>query len=249
MRTSKVGALEVRLVGGTDGQGGGTGPLVVFFHGYGAPGDDLVALHGALNVTPDTRFAFPAAPIALGGSFELHTFGFGAPRAWWPIDIEELERALATGSAREMRTQVPDGLAEARAMVATTLELLVAELRPSHLVIGGFSQGAMLAMDVALETDRALDAVVLFSGTYLAERLWKPAMPKRAGLPVLLTHGTHDPLLPHALAEALAHDLVEAGVRAELVTFRGQHQIPPVALAKCEALLRAVTQPKGGAVP
>jgi phospholipase/carboxylesterase len=44
MRVDKLGGLTVRLTGGTDGKGGGNGPLVVLLHGFGAPGDDLVPL-------------------------------------------------------------------------------------------------------------------------------------------------------------------------------------------------------------
>ena len=61
MRKIRMGGLELRLTGGTDGDGGGPGALVVLFHGYGAPGDDLVALGGALDAPPGTRFAFPEA--------------------------------------------------------------------------------------------------------------------------------------------------------------------------------------------
>ena len=44
MRVDKLGGLTVRLTGGVDGKGGGAGPLVVLLHGFGAPGDDLVAV-------------------------------------------------------------------------------------------------------------------------------------------------------------------------------------------------------------
>ena len=46
MRIAQFGGLTVRLTGGTDGKGGGNGPIVVLLHGFGAPGDDLVPLVG-----------------------------------------------------------------------------------------------------------------------------------------------------------------------------------------------------------
>lgn len=241
MKTRRLGALDARVVGGSDREGGGEGPVVVLFHGYGAPGDDLVGLYRGLDVDRSVRFVFPEAPHALQGGFDFSAFGMGAPRAWWHIDLLALEEAIATGQHRDLTREVPDGLADARERASSMLDAISHELSPSHLVLGGFSQGAMLATSLALETDRPLDALVCFSGTYLCEDVWKPRMSRRAGLPVLLTHGTHDPLLPHALAERLAADMKEAGLSAELVSFRGQHQIPPIALSRFEALLRAVT--------
>jgi phospholipase/carboxylesterase len=241
MKLVKLGPLDVRLAGGSDREGGGTGPLVVLFHGYGAPGDDIAGLYRGLDVDRAIRFAFPAAPHLLQGGFDFSAFGMGAPRAWWHIDIAALEEALATGQHRDLTRSIPEGLPEARAMACETLDALEKALGPSHVILGGFSQGAMLATSITLETDRKVDGLVAFSGTYLAEDTWKPLMSKRAGLRAVVTHGTHDPLLPFPLAQKLASDLTEAGVRANFVPFRGQHQIPPVALGAFEALVREVS--------
>lgn len=241
MKTRRLGALDARVVGGSDREGGGEGPVVVLFHGYGAPGDDLVGLYRGLDVDRAVRFVFPEAPHALQGGFDFSAFGMGAPRAWWHIDLMALEEAIATGRHRDLTREVPEGLADARERASAMLDAIGTELSPSHLVLGGFSQGAMLATSLTLETERPIDGLVCFSGTYLCEDVWRPRMAARAGLPVLLTHGTHDPLLPHALAERLCADMKEAGVAAELVSFRGQHQIPPVALGRFERFLREVT--------
>lgn len=238
MKHTSLGPLDVVLAGGVDGDGGGEGPVVVLFHGYGAPGDDLVGLHRGLSVPREVRFVYPAAPLQLAGAIDLSAFGAGAPRAWWPIDLEALERALATGEPRGLGDTIPEGLPEAREAVSSMLDALERELSPSALVVGGFSQGAMLATSIALETSRPLAGLVVFSGTYLAPPVWRPKMASRAGLRALVTHGTHDPLLPFALSEALATDLTEAGLEVAFVRFRGQHQIPPVALSAFETLLR-----------
>ena len=80
MRMDTLGGLTVRLTGGTDGKGGGNGPLVVLLHGFGAPGDDLVPLSEYLDAPTGTRFLFPEAPISI-------PMGFGDSRAWWMIDM------------------------------------------------------------------------------------------------------------------------------------------------------------------
>src|SRR6185436_178336 len=92
MRVERIGELTVRITGGVDREGGGTGPLVVLLHGYGAPGTDLVGLWRELRVPREVRFAFPEAPLAL----DLGMPGFEG-RAWWNLDLPELERAFATG--------------------------------------------------------------------------------------------------------------------------------------------------------
>ena len=53
MREEQVGGLRTRIAGGTDGKGGGRGPLVLLLHGFGAPGDDLVPLADAVNTMAD----------------------------------------------------------------------------------------------------------------------------------------------------------------------------------------------------
>ena len=232
MRTETWGGLTARVVGGDDGQGGGHGPLVVLLHGFGAPGWDLVPLAGELGAPRGARFVFPAAPL----SFSM---GFGESRAWWMIDMVALERAIATGALRDLSRDVPAGLAEARAQLEAFLDEATAALgaSPERVVLGGFSQGAMLATDVALRSDRALGGLVLFSGTLLCEHEWVPRMHARAGLRVVQAHGRQDPLLPFSLAERLRDHLTAAGLQVDFVPFAGGHEIPRPALARAGALL------------
>jgi phospholipase/carboxylesterase len=218
MRQVELGGLTVRLAGGSDREGGGDGPLVVLFHGFGAPGDDLVPLWRQLRAPPGTRFAFPEAPLALDEQF-------GAGRAWWMIDWAKLERAIATGETRDLSEEVPEGLAEARARAGEMLDELARLSSGAPTVIGGFSQGAMLACDLTLRSERPLAGLVLMSSTLLAAKEWSLLMPKRAGLPVLLSHGRSDPLLPYALAERLRDLLSEAGLGVRFVPFNGGHGI------------------------
>jgi phospholipase/carboxylesterase len=221
---TQFGGLDVVLTGGTDRQGGGRGPLVVLLHGFGAPGDDLVSLHRVLAVPPGTRFAFPAAPVELGA------FGYGDARAWWMIDMMKLQSAMARGDVRDLTKDVPEGLSSARLLVDAMLDELTEKLGPSHVVLGGFSQGAMLSADVTLRSTRPLAGLVLLSGTMIAEAEWKPLMAKRAGLPVFQSHGQSDAMLPFSIAERLSKELGTAGLKTRFVPFRGGHEIPPPVL-------------------
>ncbi len=231
MRTITLGPLTVHLTGGTDREGGGDGPLVVLLHGFGAPGTDLVPLWRELGAPPGTRFAFPEAPLAL----DAH----GDARAWWMIDLEKLEAALAGGELRDLTRDVPEGLADARGRVSAMLD----ELDAPQIVLGGFSQGAMLALDVALHSERRLAGLALMSGTLLAEHAWIPLMPKRAGLRVVQSHGRLDPLLPFSIAERLQRELTAAGLEVTFIPFNGGHEIPGSVIDALDGLLSATLAP------
>lgn len=233
MRTETLGSLRCVLAGGDDREGGGEGPVIVLLHGFGAPGTDLVSLYRVLDVPRGTRFVFPAAPLELA-----YAYGMGDSRAWWMIDMVALDAAIRSGTFRDLGKEIPEGLPEAREAVLGMLDAIEQRMRPSALMLGGFSQGAMLSLDVALHTDRPIASLALMSGTLLAEALWAPRMAARAGTPVVLSHGTHDPLLPFAVAEKLRDRLVEAGLEVEFVPFRGQHEIPPVVIDRVGALAR-----------
>lgn len=239
MRVERLGGLQARLTGGTDGQGGGDGPVVVLLHGFGAPGDDLVPLWQALDAPRGTRFVFPEGPLAL-------SMGFGQSRAWWMLDLDKLNRDLAAGRPRDASREVPKGLVEARERVVALLDDVTRRLGadPKRTVLGGFSQGAMLSCDVALRTTRPFAGLVLLSGTLLAQDEWVPLMPKRKGLRVLQSHGSKDPLLPFFLAEQLRDHLRQAGLPVEWVGFRGGHEIPDAVLTKLGPFLRELLAPR-----
>lgn len=242
--------LRVALTGGTDGSGGGKGPLVVLLHGFGAPGGDLVPLAEFFAAPPGTRFAFPAAPLSLAGQIDFGQGDFGPidSRAWWMLDMQRLQvqmMAVQTGNLDLAIADVPVGMAAARQQLLLALDELVQalEVPPGQLLLGGFSQGAMLSLDVALRSDRQLAGLVLLSGTLLAAQEWLPLMPARRAMPVLQSHGQADMLLPFSLAERLRNALAQAGVAVEFVPFSGGHEIPPLVLrAVGQFLMRVLGQ-------
>jgi phospholipase/carboxylesterase len=225
------GRLRVRVVGGEDRNGSGSGSIVVLLHGFGAPGDDLVSLARVIDARPGTRFVFPEAPLDLGGG----------SRAWWNIDMMRLQMLVMSGKARDT-SEVPEGLDVARDAVTALLRDIGKELgEPSEgegIVLGGFSQGAMLALDVALHSDLALRGLVLMSGPIVAEDEWLPLLPKRKGTPVLQSHGSSDPLLPFSTAERLRDELRKAGLDVTWVPFHGGHGIAPEVLDSLGTFLR-----------
>ena len=236
MRREQLGGLTVRLVGGDDGDGSGDGPTVVLCHGFGAPGDDLVALAGEIDAPKGTRFVFPEAPITLSREY-------GGGRAWWNIDMLRMQLAMMSGQTRDLTRDVPEGLASANEKLCAMLGALPGLIgsAPERTVLGGFSQGAMLSCDVVLRSVMPFAGLVVMSGTLLAEEEWLPLIETREGLPVFQSHGSADPLLPYTLAERLRDAFVGAGLPLTWVDFPGGHGIAPNVLERlggflCDAL-------------
>ncbi|SPP64558.1 alpha/beta hydrolase [Nitrospira lenta] len=227
MREEQISGLRTRITGGTDGKGGGRGPLVLLLHGFGAPGDDLVPLADALSVPAGTRFVFPEGPLSL-------SFGPGNARAWWLIDMARLAQDRAAGRVRDLSQDIPKGLAPVRETMLSFLKEIEQrfDADPKKTVLGGFSQGAMLSCDLMLHTDRPYAGLVQLSGTLLAQPIWGPLLPKRKGLPVFQSHGVQDEILPYAGAERLRDTLAHAGLSVEWHNFRGGHEIPRVVLQR-----------------
>jgi phospholipase/carboxylesterase len=236
-----LGGLRCRLVGAE--APGPDGLAVVLCHGYGAPGDDLVSLAPeVLRAAPALEgrvcFVFPEAPL------ELPQMGPWDSRAWWPLDERILDAALAKGRPIDSERAAPSELPALRGMLAR----LLAELESRHgfpisrTLLGGFSQGAMLATDTVLRLPLTPAGLCVFSGTLFDEEAWTRLAPDRKGMPALVSHGRQDPLLSFPAAERLYHLLADAGVAAKFVPFDGPHTIAPEGFAAFVGLLRTLAE-------
>lgn len=203
-------------------QSGVTKSVVVFLHGYGADGADLLGLAEPLGAhLPDTLFVAPDAPEPCAGN----PFG----RQWFPIPRLDgsSEAAMAEGQRRSA------------ADLNGFLDDLIAEegLAPTQIALVGFSQGTMMSLDVALRRPEPFACVVAFSGkllrpeTLAAEITAKP--------PVLLIHGDADPMVPFEEMGVAGDALVAAGVETYGHVMQGTgHGIAPDGLSVALAFLR-----------
>jgi len=213
-------ALDFEVVGD------GPGPLVLLLHGYGTPGDDLVPLARTLQRDPrlhHLRFVLPV------GRLELPHGG----RAWWPLRPRAQREAAARGGTRNLAAQHPEELPASReALLALLRDLEVRyDVPSSRVAIGGFSQGAMLSIDVALHRDEAPGAVFALSGSVIGESEWRPLLGRLRGVPVLVSHGRRDSVLPFRGGDHLREVLDGAEAEVRFVPFDGDHTIPPAVLA------------------
>jgi phospholipase/carboxylesterase len=198
-------------------------PVFVLLHGYGSRAREWLQVTEHISAPAGTRYLLPDAPerVAAGP-------GEKAGRAWWPLDLSAYVDEGDPDGLPDLSRSAPPGLAAARARVVAFLDELAARhgVRSEQVILGGFSQGAVVALDVALHDGRPLRGLVLLSGTLVNEQDWLERLPRRRDLPVLVTHSPEDPVLSYALAQRLAGELERAGWRVRFLSFAGGHAMP-----------------------
>jgi phospholipase/carboxylesterase len=201
---------------------------VICLHGYGADMRDLAPLAQELETKRPLTWLFPDAPEILdwGG------------RAWFPIDVEAFEEAQRTGTPRDLSLKEPPGMKEAREELESFIKDL--EIPWSRIVLMGFSQGSMLAVDAAMRAPEAPAGVVVLSGTFVDAKTVAALAPKRKGIKFFMSHGSVDPILGFPQALALEKALAGAGWSGKLLRFEGGHAIPPEALGALREWLDAL---------
>lgn len=192
-------------------------PWLVLLHGYGADASDLFSLKDYFKFSKDINIFCPRGPLSV-------PIGPGwTGRAWWSIDMMALQRAMETGTERDMSLTKPEGLDQLR-------EKLFAALKncdsPQKIILGGFSQGAMLATDLYLHSKENFAGLVLFSGTLINKVELLPLVASKKGQKFFMSHGKNDAVLWHAGAQRLHSMLTENGMSGQLLTFQGGHEIP-----------------------
>ncbi len=201
------------------------GPLrrmVVFLHGYGADGADLLGLADVLAPhLPGTVFFAPDAPLPCAAS------GFG--RQWFGIPAFDGSSMVTAGQEMAASADDLNGFIDA---------CLAAEgLTPADLVLVGFSQGAMMALHVAPRRAVAVAGVVAISG-----RLLRPEVlvaETRVKPPVLLIHGDEDAVVPFAEMGLAGTALSAAGFEVFGHVMHGAgHGIAPDGLSVALAFLK-----------
>lgn len=175
-------------------QSGETRSIVVFLHGYGANGADLLGLADPLGEhLPDTMFVAPDAPENVPGMPN----GF----QWFPIPW--IDGSSEEESERGMNQAVDDLNAFLDALMVDE------DVLPEQVALFGFSQGTMMALHVAPRREDAIAGIVAFSGRLLRPEVLADEVVVRP--PVLLVHGDADDVVPPQSLPQAAEALQEAG--------------------------------------
>ena len=197
--------------------------VVVFLHGYGANGADLLSIADVLSEhLPDTLFVAPDAPETCPGS----STGY----QWFPIPWLD-------GSSEETSKL---GMDAACADLDAFLDFLIVEedVLPEQVALFGFSQGTMMGLQVAPRREDAFAGIIAFSGRLLEPELLMDEVQNT--LPVLLVHGDEDEVVPPDSMSKAAVGLEKAGFKevfAHVMEGTG-HGIAPDGLSVALAFLR-----------
>lgn len=188
--------------------GDGTASLVLL-HGYGSHAAEWLQFEHKLQVPLNGRLVFPHGPLR----------GPNGARGWWWLDIEG---HIPSGQRYpDFSAANPVGIKIAARLVRNLLAGL-----PRPIVLGGFSQGAMLSGEIAFQTDQDLAALVLLSGTTVNETAWAGQFQVRRQMPIFIAHGRNDGVLPFATMERFQGKLRAAGLDVTWFPYDGGHDIP-----------------------
>lgn len=214
---------RVLQAGRVEPKSGETRSVVVFLHGYGANGADLLGLADPLgDHLPDTLFVAPDAPETIPGMPNGYQ--------WFPIPWID-------GSSEEAAER---GMAAAIDDLNAFLDALMVDedVLPEQVVLFGFSQGTMMALHVAPRREDAVAGVVAFSGRLLSPETLADEVVVRP--PVLLVHGDQDDVVPPQSLPAAAEALQEAGFQDVFAhIMKGTaHGIAPDGLSVALAFMR-----------
>lgn len=202
--------------------------LVLWLHGLGADGNDFIGAVPPLASAgwPSSKFLFPHAPVrrvTLNDGMRM--------RAWF--DLYGLDR---------FAKQDFDGIL---AMVDQLNELLNSQFsagfRPERTFIAGFSQGAAMALALALTSTRTLGGAIALSGYLpIAEELESRLSPSNRAMPVFLGHGQLDAVVPLALGQLADSWLQSQGYAVEWQTFPIEHTVSMEELSALARWARAI---------
>jgi phospholipase/carboxylesterase len=212
--------------------------VAVLCHGFGAPGDDLAGL--APDLLEARSGGQPVELIFPAGLLSLADEGFAEGRAWWRLSIQRLIAAMEQGQYEQVRRESPPGIDEARAAITEVVTTALARtgLSERRLLLGGFSQGAMLSMECACcGLDSAPAGMALYSGCLIREDQWTPRAAKLADTRVVQSHGEFDSILPLPAGLWLRDLLLAQGCQLEFLQFQGPHTISWEAIESTARLL------------
>jgi phospholipase/carboxylesterase len=186
---------------------------VIWLHGLGADGHDFVPIVPELQLPPGlaVRFVFPHAPVrpvTINNGMRM--------RAWY--DIKELSAGGAQDEA---------GIRASAAMLAKYIQHeRDAGIAANRIVVAGFSQGGAIALHTALRHPERLAGVMALS-TYLPLRrtLAAEATAANRGVPILMCHGSFDPVLPLRLGTSSCELLRAEGYTVDWKEYPMQHQV------------------------
>jgi phospholipase/carboxylesterase len=202
--------------------GGKASNLVVFLHGYGADGKDLIDLSTPFSMAmPNASFISPDAPSPCAMS--------ASGREWFPIE------------------EIPKGAINAAENLLNLIEVEAKNLNLSfkEVILIGFSQGAMMSLQCLLLNQNKFGAIIGYSGALRAENIQAAGTQitngkhKYSDTPVLLVHGTQDEVVPFQSLEDSKNLLNQIGFNVQTLSRQNLgHGIDPEGISAGMEMLK-----------
>lgn len=199
---------------------------VIWLHGLGADGNDFVPVvpHLQLPAEPGVRFVFPnapAIPVTINNGYIMP--------AWYDIRMMDIDRHVDEEQLRDSARKVHD-----------LIDREIARgIDASRIVLAGFSQGGAVAYEAALTYGAALGGVVALS-TYFPTADSVVFDPAQAALPILVCHGSRDPVVPEALGKQAVQALQRLGLQPDYKSFPMEHAVCMEEITAIGAFLRGL---------
>ncbi|MBI3594284.1 MAG: alpha/beta hydrolase [Nitrospirae bacterium] len=176
---------------------------LVFIHGLGVNGKDLMPLAAQLNL-PQTKFVFPNAPFPVDYSYE--------GRAWYQLPRENGK-----------------GISISRKGIIELLQKIeLSGIPANQIIIGGFSQGAVMSLEAGLRYPNKICGIIALSGyLHAPEQISIEKNQANQGIPVLVCHGEEDDVLPIEGSREAVRYLEKEGYSVSFHEYPIGHQVIP----------------------
>jgi phospholipase/carboxylesterase len=189
---------------------------IIWLHGLGADGNDFAPLADQIALPVAVRYIFPHAPmmpVSINNGYVM--------RAWYDIIDAAIRREDEAGvRASQQSVEVLLAREKSRGIGA------------SRIVLAGFSQGGAIALHTGLRHGERLAGIMALS-TYvpLADKLASEANPANREVPIFMAHGTADPMIAFARAQAARDLLLQQAYAVEWHEYPMQHSVCPQEIA------------------
>ena len=199
---------------------------IIWLHGLGADGNDFAPIVPELDLPAAyaVRFVFPSAP-----SIPVTINRGMVMPAWYDImelgDSRRIDQAGLRASADKVQ-----------ALVRREIDQGVPSER---ILLAGFSQGGAVCLEAGLSFQDRVGGIIALS-TYFPTAASVVVHPAQSGLPVLVCHGSMDPMLNESLGRDAARSLRRLGMVPEYHSYPMAHQVSPQEIVQIGQWIRAV---------
>jgi phospholipase/carboxylesterase len=206
----------------------GANTAVILFHGYGADATDLYSLSQVYKLQSKADWFFPQ------GVLEVPIGPMMSGRAWFSLTQRDFENLT--------NQEIYDGgIAPKDEKLAQKVSRFLNQMGKNYenVIIGGFSQGAILTSHSFYRLNFSPKGLLLFSG-YLVNPSAFPTVPEALQVPFFQSHGSRDQVLPVGGAKKLHDKLKNLGLKGRWFEFGGAHEIPMDVIAESQIFVNSL---------